>query len=209
MSKHKEPNINISKVYTKSGDLGKTSLIGGEKVLKNDSRVVSYGDIDELNVLIGICSNLLKNTSNNEVFNFHVERLISIQNELFNLGTVLASTGGKNKLNLPHVTNRDIELLEKDIDTMNKSLDSLNSFALPSGNAISLSIHHARVVCRRCERSIVDVLSSYKDFDNRVLVYINRLSDYLFVLGRYVVKKLDVDEELWNPNNITSIIDKE
>ena len=116
MSKFKDPNINISKVYTKSGDKGKTYLIGGEKVSKDDIRVIAYGDVDELNVHIGICSNFLKNIPNSKDFSYFIERLVSIQNELFNLGTVLAATGSEMSADLPRVTQDDIKNLEEDID---------------------------------------------------------------------------------------------
>ena len=204
MSKFRDPKINISKVYTKSGDKGKTMLIGGEKVLKSDVRVVAYGDIDELNVSIGLCSNFLKNSPKSKDFTYSIERLTSIQNELFNLGTVLAATGSKIPTDLPRVTQDDIKNLEEDIDKMNKSLEPLESFVLPGGGEIGLSFHQARVVCRRSERNIVSVIDEFKDLNDMVLIYINRLSDYLFVLGRFILNILDIDEKLWSPNNITS-----
>ena len=204
MPKFRDPKINISKVYTKSGDRGKTLLIGGEKVSKNDIRVYAYGDIDELNVNIGICSNFLKNSPNSQNFTYFIERLTSIQNELFNLGTVLAATGSEMSADLPRVTQDDIKNLEEDIDKMNESLEPLESFVLPGGGEIGLSFHQARVVCRRSERNIVAITDKFRDLDESVLVYINRLSDYLFVLGRSVLNALDINEELWSPNNITS-----
>ena len=207
MSKFKDPDINISKVYTKKGDDGTTHLIGGVKVLKNDIRVVAYGNIDELNVLIGICSTYLINASKSKYFSYYINRLSSIQNELFNVGTVLASTGIEKKHNLPEITDDDIFILENDIDKINDELDVLKSFTLPGENQVSLSIQHARVVCRRCERDIIAIIDTYKDFDMRVIKYINRLSDFLFVLGRYVIKVLEDKEKLWEPNNITSLKD--
>ena len=204
MSKFRDPKINISKVYTKSGDRGKTLLIGGEKVSKDDIRVCAYGNIDELNVNIGICSNFLKNSPNSQNFTYFIERLTSIQNELFNLGTVLAATGSEMSADLPRVTQDDIKNLEENIDKMNEALEPLESFVLPGGGEIGLSFHQARVVCRRSERNIVEVMDKFTDLDESVLVYINRLSDYLFVLGRSVLNTLDINEELWSPNNITS-----
>ena len=121
MSKFRDPNINISKVYTKSGDKGKTHLIGGEEVSKSDIRVIGYGDVDELNVLIGICSNSLKNSPNSKDFSYYIERLGSIQNELFNLGTVLASTGSEMSSDLPRITDEDTNLL---IDAKINEIDS-------------------------------------------------------------------------------------
>ena len=203
MSKYKEPKIRISKVYTKKGDDGSTYLIGGEQVSKNDIRVIAYGDLDELNVCVGVCANHLKNHSNSEEINYCVERLKSIQNELFNLGTILASAGSKLPKGLPSISEDDILILESDIDKMNKELDSLESFILPGGDEAILSIHLARVVCRRTERNVVTVLEKYNNL-TLSLKYLNRLSDYLFVLARFISKKNNIQEELWNPNNITS-----
>ena len=203
-NKYENPNIRISKVYTKSGDKGKTDLIGGTSVPKDDIRVVSYGEIDELNVLIGFCAFHLKNIKSFDRKGYLLSRLISIQNELFNLGTVLASIGYDSSSNLPKIDRDDVLLLEKDIDTMNKSLDALNSFVLPGGNEIILHLHLSRVVCRRAERSVVSVVNEYKEEDTIIIEYLNRLSDYLFVLGRWISKATTEDEELWNPNNITS-----
>ena len=203
-NKYVNPKIKISKVYTKAGDRGKTDLIGGISVSKDDIRVTSYGEIDELNVLIGFCIFHLKNIKNIASKEYILSRLISIQNELFNLGTVLASVGSDSLANLPKVDDEDIILLENDIDTMNKSLHSLESFILPGGNELSLHLHLARVVCRRSERSVVSVINKYKETDTKIIEYLNRLSDYLFVLGRSVSKSIGEEEELWNPNNISS-----
>lgn len=203
-NKYVNPKIKISKVYTKAGDRGKTDLIGGISVSKDDIRVTSYGEIDELNVLIGFCIFHLKNIKAIASKEYLLSRLISIQNELFNLGTVLASVGSDSSANLPKVDDEDIILLENDIDTMNKSLDSLESFILPGGNELSLHLHLARVVCRRAERSVVSVINKYKETDTKIIEYLNRLSDYLFVLGRSVSKSIGEEEELWNPNNISS-----
>ena len=203
-NKYVNPKIKISKVYTKAGDRGKTDLIGGISVSKDDIRVTSYGEIDELNVLIGFCIFHLKNIKAIASKEYLLSRLISIQNELFNLGTVLASVGSDSLANSPKVDDEDIILLENDIDTMNKSLDSLESFILPGGNELSLHLHLARVVCRRAERSVVSVINKYKETDTKIIEYLNRLSDYLFVLGRSVSKSIGEEEELWNPNNISS-----
>ena len=203
MSKYKEPKIRISKVYTKKGDDGSTYLIGGEQVSKNDIRVIAYGEIDELNVCVGVSANQLKNHSNPEEINYCIERLESIQNELFNLGTVLASAGSKLSEGLPSISENDILILESDIDKMNKELDSLESFILPGGNETILNIHLARVVCRRAERNVVTILEKYNNL-KFPLKYLNRLSDYLFVLARFISKKNNIQEELWNPNSITS-----
>ena len=204
MKKYKEPKINISKVYTKSGDSGKTHLIGGEKVSKDDLRVVAYGEVDELNVTIGFVVFYLKKYPKIKNFEYINTRLLSIQNELFNLGTVLASIGADLPSDLPEIQDNDILILEDDIDGMNDSLEPLKSFVLPGGNDLILQIHSSRVVCRRTERNVATVMREYPNEDIRVLKYLNRLSDYLFVLGRWVSKHLNTEEKLWNPNNISS-----
>jgi len=202
--KYEEPNISISKVYTKIGDKGKTGLIGGASVSKNDLRVSSYGEIDELNVLMGFCVFYLSKTKGIDELEYTLSRLVSIQNELFNLGTVLASIGSENSGNLPKIDVEDITLLEEDIDTMNACLDPLKSFILPGGNELILHLHLSRVVCRRAERSVVTVFDKYPEADTKIIEYLNRLSDYLFVLSRWVSKSIGEEELLWSPNNITS-----
>ena len=204
MSKYRNPKINITKVYTRNGDQGTTHLIGGEEVSKDDIRVRGYGDIEELNVLIGISINNMKKHAKISNYSYISDRLSSIQNELFNLGTILASTGKEVTSDLPQIENNDITILEHDIDKMNKELKSLESFTLPGGNQFILNIHHSRVVCRRAERHTTSIARQYPDFNLVALRYLNRLSDYFFVLGRYVSKYLDIKEELWDPNNITS-----
>jgi len=204
MTKYKEPKINISKVYTKSGDKGKTHLIGGIKVSKDDIRVAAYGEVDELNVTIGILLFHLKKYSKIKNSKYLLSRLSSIQNELFNLGTVLAAVGSNFPPDLPKIQDEDISLLEDDIDNMNSGLKPLKSFVLPGGNELTLYIHYSRVVCRRAERSLTTVIKKYSNVDIKVLKYLNRFSDYLFVLGRWVSKYMDTEEKLWSPNNTSS-----
>ena len=203
MSKFKEPNIVISKVYTKKGDKGSTFLISGEKVSKNDIRVTAYGEVDELNVYVGLCASHISRCPIFEQKDYCLERLTSIQNELFNLGTALASAGTDSTSDLPSITKDDVKLLEKDIDQMNLELETLNSFVLPGKDQLVLSIHLARVVCRRAEKHAVSVASKYDNL-SLTIEYLNRLSDYFFVLGRFLAKKNNIDEELWSPNNISS-----
>ena len=164
MTKFRDPKINISKVYTKAGDNGSTYLIGGEQVSKDDVRVIAYGSVDELNVHIGICSNFLKNSSNSKDFSYFIERLTSIQNELFNLGTVLAATGSSEAIDLPRIIDQDINNLELDIDNMNKELSPLDSFVLPGGGDIILAFHQARVICRKSEIKAVKVNRKFDQF---------------------------------------------
>ena len=181
MTKYREPKINISKVYTKSGDKGETHLIGGIKVFKDDVRVIAYGEVDELNVTIGLLLFHLKKYPKIENSEYLFTRLSSIQNELFNLGTVLAATGSDLPSNSPKINDKDILILENDIDNMNSILKPLKSFILPGGDELTLHIHYSRVVCRRAERGVATVIKKYSDVDIKVLKYLNRLSDYLFV----------------------------
>jgi len=204
MTKFKNSNITISKVYTKSGDKGKTFLIGGEKVYKDDIRVVAYGGVDELIVSISKCLSGFSQIKMNSKLSILYERLISIRNELFNLGTMLAAIGGEFPENTPCISISDVKALENDIDTMNKELHSLDSFVLPGENILIINIHEARVICRRVEQNIVSVLRRYNDINPVIVEYINRLSDYLFVASRWICKQLDMKEELWDPNKITS-----
>jgi len=203
MSKYKNPKISITKVYTKTGDKGKTSLIGGELVDKDDSRVEAYGDIEELNVLIGLVLNNFKKHPNIASFSHLAHRLLSIQNELFNLGTMLASIGSKKYKDMPKIDNDDIKIIEEDIDELNENLEKLKSFTLPGGNETVLSIHLSRVVCRRAERRVFSAIDKVTGCDD-ILKYLNRLSDYLFVLGRFASKEFNLEEQLWDPNDISS-----
>lgn len=204
MTKYREPKINISKVYTKSGDKGETHLIGGIKVSKDDMRVTAYGEVEELNVTIGFLLFYLKKYPKIDNSEYLFTRLSSIQNELFNLGTVLAAIGSELPSNSPKINDNDILILESDIDNMNSILKPLESFILPGGDELTLHIHYSRVVCRRTERSLTTVIKNYSDVDINILKYLNRLSDYLFVLGRWVSKYMNIEEKLWSPNNISS-----
>ncbi len=206
MGKYKEPKINITKVYTRAGDSGSTQLIGGNLVSKNDPRVRAYGNVEEINVYIGLCLFHINNLSDDKKYGYLLNRLKSIQNELFNLGTLLASIGKEESKidDLPGISEDDIKLLEIDIDDMNSNLTPLSSFILPGGNEIIVAIHMARVVCRRAERRVVSINNRTYTVNPNIIIYINRLSDYLFVLGRWVSNQLKIDENLWSSNNISS-----
>ena len=198
MTDKKSPNIRINKVYTRTGDAGKTRLIGGEKRWKDDARVEAYGTVDELNAEIGLCRELLIETGN-EKFTLLVQTLNSVQNELFNLGTQLASSAGSDSKNLPQLTEDAILKLESEIDTANESLSELTSFILPGGSLINAQFHIARNVCRRAERRVVS-LSKKENIDSKNIQYLNRLSDALFVWSRWVSKIIGDEENLWDPN---------
>ena len=196
--KSKSPNIRINKVYTRTGDKGKTRLVGGKERFKDDVRVEAFGTIDELNSEIGLCRELLKQNENKK-FGSLIETLQCIQNELFNLGTQLAAAEEINSNNFPKLSKNAILKLESQIDTANESLCELTSFVLPGGSIINAQFHIARNVCRRSERRAV-TLSKIEKLDPVNLQYLNRLSDALFVWSRWISVALDSEEYLWTPN---------
>ncbi len=199
MTDKKSPNIRINKVYTRTGDAGKTRLIGGEKRWKDDARVEAYGTVDELNSEIGLCRELLKEQKEDQ-FSSLICFLKSVQNELFNLGSQLAAAEDRDTENLPQLSDDAISKLETEIDTVNESLSELTSFVLPGGSVINAQFHMARNVCRRAERRTV-TLSRNETVVPENIRYLNRLSDALFVWSRWVSHILGDTENLWNPNH--------
>ncbi len=184
------------KIYTKTGDLGKTSLIGGTKVSKSNIRIESYGTIDELNSYIGLVNdNCIDEHSKNT--------LKEIQDRLFTIGSSLACDPDKElKLKIPDLKETDVELLEKEIDAMNETLPEMKHFILPGGHVAVSTTHIARCVCRHAERLCVNMQVQNLFVDLLVIKYLNRLSDYLFVLARYIGHLLKVDEIAWKPRVI-------
>ncbi len=182
-----------SKIYTKTGDLGKTSLIGGTKVPKSHIRIETYGTIDELNSYIGLCNDLLKDKDCNIV-------LKEIQDRLFTIGSSLACDPDKEPLmKMPDLLEEDILFLEEDIDKMMKILPPMKFFILPGGHHTVSTLHIARCVCRRAERLCVHMQEENIFIDPVVIKYINRLSDHLFTLSRYAAHILQVEEVAWIP----------
>ena len=177
------------KVYTKKGDKGKTQLLGGSMVDKDHAKLECYGTIDELNSFIG-------NVYDQEINSFHKEILLKIQNQLFNLGSIISFDGEKNKIKLPNIKIENIKMLEKAIDKMEENLPKLKSFILPSGHPTASKCHIARTVCRRAERNLV-TLSKTTKIDMLHLQYLNRLSDYLFILSRAILKDNGDTEIEW------------
>ncbi|MFQ3332619.1 MAG: cob(I)alamin adenosyltransferase [Thalassomonas sp.] len=177
------------KVYTKKGDKGKTQLLGGSMVNKNHIKLECYGTIDELNAFIG-------NIYDQEISAFHKEVLLKIQNQLFNLGSIISFDGKKDKIKLPNVTTENIEMMEKAIDKMEESLPMLKNFILPSGHPTASICHIARTVCRRAERNLV-ALGQEQEINNLHIQYLNRLSDYLFVLARAILNENNAPEIEW------------
>ena len=188
----------MNKIYTRSGDAGKTRLIGGEERFKDDIRVEAYGAVDELNAEIGLCRELIKETSNTK-FNPLIRALQTVQNELYNLGTQLAATEGGDSDNLPRLSDDVITQLESEIDTANESLSELTSFVLPGGSVINAQFHIARNICRRAERRVVS-LAKQESVDTLNIQYLNRLSDALFVWSRWISNINGDKENLWDPN---------
>ena len=184
MTDKKSPNIRINKVYTRTGDAGRTRLIGGEKRWKDDARVEAYGTVDELNSEIGLCRELLKEQKEDQ-FSSLIRFLKSAQNELFNLRTQLASAEDRNSDNIPRLSHDAISKLESEIDTANEFLSELTSFVLPGGSVINAQFHMARNVCRRAERRTV-TLSRNETVVPENIRYLNRMSDALFVWSRWI-----------------------
>lgn len=178
------------KIYTKKGDDGTTGLIGGTRVNKFDLRIECYGTVDELNANIGMLNDLQEDAQIKE-------DLKSIQDLLFNAGSILAADPEKNKMKLPGITITDVAFLEQQMDEMTEELPELKHFILPGGHVAVSAAHIARCVCRRAERLVVH-LSKKDTVDPIITQYLNRLSDYLFVLGRKIAQNLKVKELKWN-----------
>jgi cob(I)alamin adenosyltransferase len=181
------------KIYTKTGDLGKTSLIGGTKVSKSNLRIEAYGTIDELNSHIGLVGDYNADEQTKTT-------LKEIQDRLFTVGSSLACDPDKEPLmKIPDLKETDIVFLENEIDRMNEILPEMKSFILPGGHVAVSSTHVARCVCRRAERLCVSLQDHELFVDPLVIKYVNRLSDYLFVLARYIGHNLNVPEVIWKP----------
>jgi len=179
------------KIYTKTGDLGKTSLIGGTKVLKSDRRINAYGTVDELNSYIGVVSDHCNDDHTKSI-------LKEIQDRLFTIGSELACDPQKEtKMQLPDLHESDIELLEKQMDEMDAQLPIMKNFILPGGMPAVSFTHVARSVCRRAERCCVDLKEHEGSVDPLIIKYLNRLSDYLFMLSRYTAMKNNAPEIIW------------
>lgn len=179
------------KIYTKTGDKGLTSLIGGTRVPKYDLRIESYGTVDELNSYIGMIRD-------QDIEATQKDLLKEIQDRLFTIGAALASDPEKSKMKIPDLHLSDIEFLEKQIDQMNEVLPELKHFILPGGNQAASFCHISRCVCRRAERIAVH-LAEQSFVDEKVIIYLNRLSDFLFVLARKLCYDRNLPENQWFP----------
>jgi len=182
--------MRIDRVYTRGGDLGQTSLIGGDRVSKADPRIDCYGTVDELNATLGLVVEALAASAAGS----HLTPIIRrVQNELFNLGCELATPDPERRAKGPHVEQRHVDALERDIDAVNDDLPALTSFVLPGGGPASAHFHLARTVCRRCERLVIAAGG-----EPLPVTYLNRLSDALFVWGRWCAVKDGRPEPLWD-----------
>lgn len=179
------------KIYTKTGDIGETSLLGGKRVSKSALRIEVYGTIDEVNSYIGLVRDVQTDEQQKDV-------LKEVQDRLFTIGATLASDPENDSKRVPDLHEADIELLEKAIDTMETALAPLTHFVLPGGHVHVSYCHLARTICRRAERLAVS-LGHQTEISPLIIKYLNRLSDYLFVLGRKTAKDLGVEEVKWFP----------
>lgn len=178
-------------IYTKTGDHGTTSLVGGSRVNKDDTRVEAYGTVDELNSHIGLLAELFREREKG-----YYDELKSVQNNLFTLQTLLATEDSTIYARLPQLDEEEVEILERQIDTISDQLPKLHNFVIAGGNVTGAQCHVARTVCRRAERCVVS-LARQTHVDDVLLRYLNRLSDYFFVLARRAVVMTGQKEDVY------------
>ncbi len=181
----------MSKIYTKTGDKGTTSLVGGTRLPKDHIKIEAYGSVDELNAWIGVLADAPENKERNAF-------LKEIQDRLFTIGAELASEPEQNKKKLPELFESDIVVLEKEMDFYNETIPTLRAFVLPGGHPLVSFAHVARTVCRRSERQVIS-LSHNEEVNPLIIKYLNRLSDYLFVLSRKITQEQNAPEIAWKP----------
>lgn len=181
------------KIYTKTGDGGDTSLLGGKRVPKSHIRIDTYGTVDELNAFFGLLKDQKINSTRRAL-------LKEIQDRLFTVGATLATASGEIRVKKPDILDEDILILEREIDAMDESLPALKNFILPGGHESVSVAHLTRTVCRRAERCVV-LLHEVEQVDGKIIQYLNRLSDFLFVLGRKMAQELNIEETTWAPRD--------
>jgi cob(I)alamin adenosyltransferase len=195
-----EPHVALNRIYTKRGDAGETSLVGGQRLPKDNLRIECYGTVDELNSFLGIARATAEELSVRfPALAEFAAILRRIQHELFNLGSILATLPADVHPKQPKVTNEDVAQLEKELDRANGELPALRSFVLPGGSRLDAELHVCRTVCRRAERLLVS-LAHEEEVPGNAVMYLNRLSDALFVWSRWVNKVTGAGETLWSPN---------
>jgi len=187
--------VRINRVYTKTGDDGTTGLVGGDRAPKDTLRIEAYGTVDELNAAIGLVLSALARSPGRQKLEPILKR---VQNELFNLGAELATPDEARRARSPAVAERHVRKLEEELDELNDTLPELRSFVLPGGGEVSSFLHLARTICRRAERRVVTLRRSEPVGDFAV-TYLNRLSDALFVFGRWAAVQDGAPEALWEP----------
>ncbi len=201
---YKDPDLNLGRIYTKRGDRGETSLVGGTTVPKDNLRIEAYGTVDELNSFIGVARVSADEAAADCKPLAALSRiLLRVQHELFNLGSILATEPDQVRPQQPQIAAADIEQLEREIDRANVELSSLPSFVLAGGCRLNAELHVCRTVCRRAERILV-ALGRIEEAPDTSLRYLNRLSDALFVWSRWASVKLHAEEVLWQPNEASS-----
>jgi cob(I)alamin adenosyltransferase len=195
-----EPRLALNRIYTKRGDAGETSLVGGQRVGKDAARIEAYGVIDELNAFLGLATVSCGEQPKLAALATILRR---VQHELFNLGSILATLPEDVHPKQPRVTDAEVAQLEREIDSMNEELPPLRSFVLPGGTRLNGELHVTRTVCRRAERLLV-ALARTESVPPEAIRYLNRLSDAMFVWSRWVNHTLGAPEILWEPNQAAS-----
>jgi len=191
--------IRLTRIYTRTGDKGLTALVGGARVPKDSGRIEAYGTIDELNSIVGIVRSLLPQSEKalGADYGWYSEMLRRIQNELFDVGSELATPSDAEYEGMHKIGGAEVAKLEQEMDRMQAGLQPLNSFTLPGGGMLNAFLHQARTVCRRAER-VCWRLERQEPLNDQLLIYVNRLSDHLFVQSRWVAKRLGEPEFLWD-----------
>ena len=191
--------VRLTRIYTRTGDKGLTALVGGKRVPKDSLRLEAYGTIDELNSIVGIVRTWLPQYRDKlgADFDSYSETLRRIQNELFDVGSELATPPGGEYPQMHKMGPGEIRKLEEEMDAMEQELEPLKSFTLPGGGVLNAFLHQARTVCRRAER-VCWLLKREEDINDNLIIYVNRLSDHLFVQSRWVSKRLGEPEFLWD-----------
>jgi cob(I)alamin adenosyltransferase len=191
--------IRLTRIYTRSGDRGLTALVGGARVPKESARLEAYGTIDELNSIVGIVRSYLPSCKRRfgKDYGWYSESLRRIQNELFDVGSELATPPPADYAGMHKMSAAEVKKLEDEMDQMQQELKPLNSFTLPGGGVLNAFLHQARTVCRRAER-VCWALRRIEPINDHLIIYVNRLSDHLFVQSRWVAKRLKEPEFLWD-----------
>jgi cob(I)alamin adenosyltransferase len=208
-----DPKLAINRVYTRHGDGGKTRLVGGQKLDKDDARIEAYGTVDELNAFVGVArQTAVLGMADGTITRAGRAGLASlsrslhrVQHELFNLGSILATLPEDVHPKQPRVTEAEVLLLESEMDACQERLTDLRSFVLPGGSRLNAELHVARTVCRRAERRAI-TLAAHAAVDPQAIIYLNRLSDAFFVWSRWASVLLDAPEILWEPNRAASAL---